>query len=340
MYLDRQSKLNMPVNKNALLRYRVIDACLTNSMHPYPNITFILDKLEENLGNCISESMFNKDIQAMKNSLGAPIKFHRQRKGYYYTEENFSLREFPLNQEEIDALDYSTALLHQLKGTRLFQQFENAINKVIEGYRASKILNTSNTQILQVEEPVKTEGSEWLEVLLNAIILKSCLQITYQGYGKEAKQHIFSPYLVKEYRNRWYAVGFSNRTENILVLAFDRIKSIGKSEEKYTSQENFSADEFFKYSFGITQIHDAKPEEVVLSIMPNQAPYILSQPLHSSQKILMQNERELQVQMEVYITQELKMAILSFGKNVKVLKPKSLQKEMISMIRDMTQLYN
>ena len=153
----------MPVNKSAFIRYRIIDGCLTNPMRRYPSMEDILEKIESQLGVGISPSMFSKDIQQMKQLFNAPIKFDRTRNGYCYTERIFSIREFPLTHDEIKALDYSTALLHQLKGTRMFQHFENAINKVIEGYRLSHIIGKSENQILQVEEPLRADSSRWLE---------------------------------------------------------------------------------------------------------------------------------------------------------------------------------
>jgi predicted DNA-binding transcriptional regulator YafY len=80
---------------------------------------------------------------------------------------------------------------------------------VIEGYRISKIIGKSESEILQVEEPVKAGGSEWLEMILKAIVEKHALQMKYHGFGKEEKTYSLSPYLLKEYRNRWYVVGFS-----------------------------------------------------------------------------------------------------------------------------------
>lgn len=329
----------MPVNKNALLRYRIIDACLTNPQRRYPTMQQIMEKIEAQLEQSISDSLFSKDIQQMKRIYGAPIKFNRFHNGYGYTEEGFSIKEFPLTHEEVEALDYSTALLHQLKGTRLFEQFENAINKVIEGYRISKILGKAETQIIQVEEPVKTGGSQYLELILKAIVEKNVLEITYQGYGKEEKLHCVSPYLIKEYRNRWYVIGFSNRTENVLVFALDRINDLKACKEKYIAADGFSAQAFFNYSFGITQLHDDKPEKVVLLFTAFQAPYILGQPLHHSQQIVKQTDKELEVQLNVYITQELIMTILSYGKEVKVLKPVSLQNKIKKIINEMNEVY-
>jgi predicted DNA-binding transcriptional regulator YafY len=300
---------------------------------------FIVNKIEEQLGTTISDSLFSKDIQQMKRMYSAPIKFDRAHNGYCYTEEGFSIKEFPLTHEEIEALDYSTALLHHLKGTRMFQQFENAINKVIEGYRVSKILGKSEQQILQVEEPLGSEGHQFLEQILKAIVERSVLCVTYRGFGKEEKIHQLSPYLLKEYRNRWYVIGFSDRTENTIVLALDRIREIKSGTHKFNSKTDFNPEDYFKYSVGITQVNDTNAEKVRLQFTAFQAHYIISQPLHHSQKIISETDQGVVIELEVYITTELKMAILSYGKEVKVLAPGSLQKEIKATLDDMYSLY-
>ena len=84
----------MPLAKSAFLRYRIIDACLTNPMRKFPKMEFIIQKIEDQSGHRISSSMFNKDIQAMKNELNAPIKYDRSNDGYCYTQDGFSLNQF------------------------------------------------------------------------------------------------------------------------------------------------------------------------------------------------------------------------------------------------------
>lgn len=329
----------MPKNKSALLRYRIIDGCLTNSMHPYPSLDAIQKKVEQQLDKSISSSMINKDFAAMKEIYGAPIVYNKTRGGYYYSDPKFSIQEFPLTEEEREALDFSTALLQQIRGTRLFQQFENAINKVIEGYRISKIAGIEQRQFLQVEEPVRPQDSPYLEQLLQSIIHQQPLAITYQGYGREPKLHQFSAHLLKEYRNCWYVVGYSDRGKNLLMFALDRIKNIANSDSDYIKVEGFDPDEFFKYSFGITQIHEAKPEKVVLQFTAYQAPFVLNQPLHHSQKVLKQNEDVVEIEYHVYITTELIMTILSYGKEVKVLQPQTLKDKIKATVQEMAAQY-
>ena len=329
----------MPKNKSALLRYRIIDGCLTNTMHPYPSLEAIQKKIEQQLDKSISSSMINKDFAAMKDIYGAPIAYHKTKAGYYYTDPNFSIQEFPLTEAEREALDFSTALLQQIRGTKIFQQFENAINKVIEGYRISKIIGVSQRQFLQVEEPVRPQDSPYLEQLLQSIIHQQPLAITYQGYGREPKLHQFSAHLLKEYRNCWYVVGYSDRGKNLLMFALDRIKDIANSDSEYIKVEGFDPDEFFKYSFGITQIHEAKPEKVVLQFTAFQAPFILNQPLHHSQKVLKQNDDFVEIEYHVYITTELIMTILSYGKEVKVLQPQTLKDKIKATVQEMAAQY-
>jgi predicted DNA-binding transcriptional regulator YafY len=283
--------------------------------------------------------MFSKDIQQMKSIYDAPIKYDRLHKGYAYTQPGFSIKEFPLTYEEIDALDISTALLQQLKKTRLFYHFENAINKVIVGYRIAESIGKSEKQLIQVEEPVGSESIVWLEEILKGIIEKMVLIINYQGFGKPEKDYAISPYLLKEYRNRWYLAGLCHQNKKVIILALDRIKSLNYSKLLFISDNTFVPDDFFKYSFGITQLHEAQPQKVLLSFTPYQANYIESQPLHHSQQIIKRNEDEVLVQLLVYLTPELKMAILSFGTSVKVLAPEILQQEIKNIIQEMYLLY-
>jgi predicted DNA-binding transcriptional regulator YafY len=322
----------MPANKSAFLRYRIIDGCLTNKLCAYPTIEDIQEKIEEQLDGEISISMINKDLAEMKRIYNAPIAYSRGNKGYHYTQPEFSIKEFPLTREEIDALDFSTALLSHLRGTQLLKRFEDAVNKVIAGYRISKVIGKSEKYLIQTEEPVSTEGTQWLERILIAITHKTVLSITYHPFEREAKVHIFSPYLLKEYRNRWYVIGHSDRIDNTIVLALDRIEALEEASQKFVSDDSFSPEDYFEYSFGITQVHDATPAKVVLSFTKLQALYILRHPLHHSQRKRSENDNEVQIELTVYMSAELVMTILGYGDQVKVIEPQSLREKIKNIV--------
>ena len=275
----------------------------------------------------------------MKLELHAPIAFDRMRKGYYYSEHGFSLKEFPLNYEEIDALDYAPALLYQLRGTPLFEHFQSAVNKVIEGSRMSQALGTAEHQIIQTEVPVLQRGGQWLTTIITAIKEKEALQIQYQPFGRIAKTHIFSPYLVKEFQQRWYCLGYSTLSDAIITFALDRIMDIQPGKIPYTRSDDFNSAEYFKYAFGIIHYRNDMHTKIVLRFSAFQAPYILSQPLHHSQELVQQNSRSLTISLQLYITPELIMRILSYGSHVKVLQPASLVTAIKLQLKETLALY-
>ncbi len=324
----------MPANKSALVRYHVIDDCLLNTMRRYPGLGDLRNKIAEKLGQSISESMVNKDLRAMKDIYGAPIRFNKERGGYEYAQEGFSIREFPLTHEEIEAIDLAPAMLQQLKGTSLFEQFQKAVGKMIEGYRIGKVIGKEESEIIQMETGALSPGTQWLMKLLKAILEKQSVEIVYQSYGGQEKLHSFSPYLLKEYRNRWYLVGYSDRAESVIVMGLDRINKIEKSRTKFYQEPGFNSVNYFRYSFGITQMHYQEPEEVILEYFPEQAPYVLSQPIHGSQEVLAHNASGLRIRIRVYRSHELLQYIMGNLDKIKGISPAGLKEDVMKRVSE------
>lgn len=117
-------------------------------------------------------------------------------------------------------------------------------------------------------------------------------------------------------------------------MALDRITNIESCKSIYVSDDKFIPEDYFKYSFGITQMNEGKPEKVVLLFTSYEAPYILSQPLHHSQKIIYEDGDGLQIELYVYISYELIQTILSYGDQVKVIKPTGLKKKILEVLEN------
>jgi predicted DNA-binding transcriptional regulator YafY len=315
----------MPINKNAAFRYRIIDGCLRNSMRKYPTLQMLKEMIMEGAGlNSLSDSQINKDIRAMKDIYNAPIENHKIYGGYYYTEEDFSINSFPLTHDEIRVLDMSSSILKQIKYSGYFNQFESVIDKLISGFRISQIPGYENRQIIEVEQPISDTGLRWIEMAYESIINKLPLHVDYKKFNSdETKQHIFSAYIIREYRNRWYINGYSEKSEAITTLALDRVVNMELMKGGYRSAD-FDAKDFFKYGFGATVYSDSKPFKVELLFDNSLAGYMLTKPLHSTQKILEHNEDFLHLEIECYLTPELEGTILSYAEKVKVLAPQEL----------------
>ncbi len=323
----------MPVVKNARLRHRIIEECLRNQYRTFPTIEELREVCEERLygtgnGGNISKSTIEKDMREMKEEYDAPIAFNRAEKGYYYSDPDFSMDAIPFTADDAEALRFAAMTLNQYKHVSIFNQFQNAISKIFDRVTISeKMDDDAISQFVQFETMPEVPGSQWLNTFFAAIKNKTAVQITYNSFSSaQVKNYLIHPYLLKEYRNRWYVISYRDDTRRMATFELGRIQELSIQRETFERIANFNPEDFFKYAFGITVL-EGKPEKVVLEFENKELRYILDAPLHPSQQLLKEGKETTQVQLEVYITTELVMNILSFGNKVKVIKPAILAEE-------------
>lgn len=338
----------MPANKYALLRYRIIDRCLKNKGRKFPTREDLREACEEALfgagGDAISLSTIDKDIWAMKNEgeLGyyAPIKFDRAEKGYCYEDENYSISDLSLGDEDLQAIRFAAATLDQFRDMPIFRQYESAIEKIINRVNISpKPDDASLDKFIQFEKSTVSKGNEHLGPLLEAIQTRKAIRIAYTKFTDDSiKEYQLNPYLLKEYHNRWYLVALESKSNSIRTFGLERIERMETAERRFTRDKNFDADVFFKHSIGITERQD-KPHEVVLSFSPVIGKFLLTQPIHPSQRLLSESKKEIRLALNVLLTQELYSFILGYGPQVKVVQPVSLKKQIKGMVEEMWKGY-
>lgn len=323
----------MPVNKEAFLRYRIIDRMLKNKAKPYPTMDDLIDELEEKLGKSFSISTIQKDIKSMKEdellAYKAPIKFHRAHQGYYYTDSNFSITEVPLGEEDLDAIEFAAMVLQQFKDVKLFAEFGSAVDKIFNAVNVSSILEEGEVeQMIHFEKVPYYKGSEWIAPMLDYIKHRKTMRLEYKRFeADEAKEHLLHPILLKEYRNRWYLIAMLEKNNHIVIYALDRVVAFTEGEVKFRFHAQFSAKNYFEHAYGITTFEE-EPSFILFECNLIQANYIKTQALHHTQKIVKETKEFVQFSIEVGITTELIMDLLSFGDGVKVLQPASLKTEM------------
>ncbi len=333
----------MPKNKNAYIRYRIIDGCLRNKQKPFPSKDELIVACET-IGQ-ISLRTIEQDLYDMQydEELGyfAPINFDRKRKGYFYTDAYYSINKFPLRENDLYALEFVFSLLRQFEGIGPVQQYRETLNKIEELINIRSVFGESTSEnFVEVERSLSVGGNEFLNDLMLAIKEKKVVQLYYKSFTSDTeKQYNFLPYVLKEYRNRWYVTGKNETSQSIVTFALERIIKIEVIERHFKKDADFSAKEYFKYSFGISVNNNFKPEKIILKFDAHQAPFIKSQPWHQSQKIITDNHKEFKMELMVFPSYELKSQILSYGATVEVIKPAYLRNEIIDTLKNASTLY-
>ena len=326
----------MPANKNAMLRYLVLDRCFHNTGRNY-SIQELLEEVNKALEEHdpatggIQRRQLYDDIKFMESEEGWLVPLERIKDGrkvyYCYSDPKFSINNSPLNKTEAEQLRSALLVLSRFKGSPQFLWIDELIPKLEQTFGLTK-----TKEIISFDHNPFLKGIEYFGVLFEAIINKQPLIITYRSF-KNQEQNIsdFHPYYLKQYNNRWYVIGRINKYETLSVRALDRIEKIEKSEEIFIENTKYDFSEYFDDVIGINIGKGEKPQLIKLWFAPSKAPYIKTKPLHGSQKVKQINDKGLIITIEVIINYELKSQLLAFGNEVKVLSPDTLHQELMSM---------
>lgn len=339
----------MPASKYALLRYRIIHKLLSNKYHPFPDKETLRKQCEEALygtakGSMLSTKTIERDLRDMREDavLGfyAPIKYCRKNKGYYYSDSSYSIDHKPLTEDEVEALTFAANTLYQFKDTGLFKHYSFAIEKIFEQMiihdNGSDMLSEN---IVQFETVPYFRGVEHLKTIYNAIRQKKRIRFLHRRFDKdETTNRTIDPYILKEFQNRWYAVGFDLDKKRVQSFGLDRIENVKVIESSKQKEIKFDPNTFFQHSLGIT-IDNKKPIKITLDFNTFQGNYIKAKPLHSSQKILIDNKKQFRIQIEVLPTYELIQMILGYGPNITVIEPKELKRKVEHLLKETLKRY-
>jgi predicted DNA-binding transcriptional regulator YafY len=335
----------MSLNKNALMRYKVLDSCFRN-----PGKRYFIDDLIEacnsmlsaiNPGsNGISRRQVFEDIAFMESEEGWSIDLKKNKDGrkvyYRYSDLSFSINNMPLNEVELNQLKSAVNILSQFKGMPQFEWMHELLPKLQEGFTSinekDSIIDFDNNQYLK--------GIEFLGPLYNSITYRKVLRIDYQPF--EAKQPfnlVLHPYYLKQYNNRWFLFGHNpDKNKDDWNLALDRIVSVSEVRAKY-KKNSIDWNEYFEDIIGVTKPNNAQVEHVVLNFFGLTGKYIESKPLHGSQKSKWIGEI-LQVNLDVIINYEFERLILSYAESCKVLGPMTFQKVIQERLSTALQIYS
>jgi len=207
-----------------------------------------------------------------------------------------------------------------------FDEQPEVNKRILEAFDTFNALNISDRLSNYIHfEKRRPQGTENLYGLLHAIKNKVQISFSYQKFWEDKiTQRITEPYALKEFKNRWYILANDLKDKKVKSFALDRLTELVITKKKFQLPNDFNVNEHFKYCFGIISPNEHKPQELILSFNPFQGKYIKTLPLHESQEILKDNEKELLIKLTLFVTHDFFMEILSFGANVKVIQPASL----------------
>lgn len=262
-------------------------------------------------------------------------------KAFSYRDQNFSI--IPFLTDEMSDSEYRrlVAVIRKLKSVLSEQTFEEIQFSVISRIEADY---GKGRQCVAYEDNRRLKGRQFRPVIYNAIIEKQSLRIKYKTFSGDEFEYDFHPYLLKQYNDRWFAFGLlpldGNRYFNIPL---DRLMATPVPTGHYEEQIPEDYARHFDRIVGVTKLSGKNLEHIVIKIHDIDSwGRATTKPL-VSQKTEREFEPDLGfglISLDVFPNNELYSKLLSWGKNIEIIAPKHIRKEMMDIIKSLTMLYS
>ncbi len=284
------------MSKHGTIRRYTLEIELVKKGH-YPSFEEIKDYLFEH-GFEISRRTIQRDIEQIRVEFGIELMYERDKNGYF--------------------IDYENSL--NIGAFFRFLEIVNTAELLTESLQESK----DALKHISFDSEGGLKGTENLKPLLTAI--KDHRKITFIHFNfhtENFRKYTLKPYLLKEYQNRWYVVGMISGLNEFRTFGVDRIENLEIKPETFKPNKKLNPTDIFSQTIGLVY-SDNKAQTIILSFTPTQGKYIKTLPLHSSQKILIDDENECRISLSVVPNYELTQQILKHGETVKVIEPQGL----------------
>ena len=289
----------------------------------------------------IGKRTIQMDIQLMRSEkLGynAPIVVY-DKKYYKYEDEEFSITDIPLTETDMNVLTETVSMLKQFKDFSLFSDVSDILQRLEDKIYSEK----SHTKpVIYLDKNENLKGLHYLDEIYQAIIKKVTLVITYKSFkSREENKFHFHPFILKEFNNRWFLVGKKKASAPVSNLALDRIISVDYDFNMPYLEEDFVADLFYKNVIGVTVNSGLQPRVIKLWVDADNAPYVLTKPLHHTQRLIQENEdKSIVVHLFIAPNYEMERLLLGFGCGIEILHPESLRKRMKQTLQKALEKYD
>lgn len=235
-----------------------------------------------------------RDFEDIHELFGIKIA-HDRTKGYYIEQHGRSGKEF-------EALLVNFELLSSIDANSVLQKY------VVPEHRRPAF---------------ETDISD----LLEAIEKSHPVEFDYKlvRHGGKIVHKVIEPHFLKESQQRWYLAGY-DESGTLKTFGIDRMSSlIIHLNRHFTRNNSLDIPALFRESYGIWNNPNDPVEEIILKYDSLDGAFVKTLPLHHTQQIVSETPDSITIKLNLRITNDFVMAVLSRSRSVEVIAPQHLR---------------
>lgn len=300
----------------------------------YPNAKTLSEQFE------ISAKTAQRNIEFMRDRLHAPLRYVPARRGYEFTDNTWQMPGLWLTEDELISLVLSFRMATTVPDEQIKTSLKKLLNQIIANHTTSKISIGALSEKISVKNIAYARASETVfRKLLEALVWSRPVQIEYYSpHNNQSTMRDILPLHLLNYMGTWHIIAHCHVKDELRDFVLSRIKSVERSSAAINARaEPKVVQEFIGKSFGIFRGKDKTA--VCLRFAKNIAPWIAEQRWHPDQKVSVEKDGRLRMNLFVSDFREIKREILRYGAQVEVISPKALRNEVKEEIEKMKKIY-
>ena len=300
----------------------------------YPNVERLQKELE------VSRRTILRDIDELKIYYNAPIEYDHIKKGYYYSDNTYFVKNMLLTESEVFAVTGILPLMERYNNTPL----KKTISKVYETLSQMlpnqiEVQSSFMNDVEFIADPIPVISEEVFNSVFKATKLHKMMTFDYRSISStEYKPHELYPYKIYNQKGDWYILGFSPKYNNFATFTLARMQNIVLGDE-FEPDSDYEEKIHIDPSFGIWN-NDTRPQKIELIFEKSINTYILERVWHKNQECHQNEDGTVYLSFESNQLQETLYWVLRFGAAVTVINPPELKEMYSNEVKKMAEKLN
>ena len=295
--------------------------------HEYPNARSFAERFE------MAHRTGQRDLEFLRDRLGAPLEFDRQRNGYYYTDPSFRLPfHSPTEAEVVVVCEAEQVLADSYRGTPWADELARTFHRLTGGLTDRVRLrpgagNLARSFRLSARATLDPDQFRELDA---AILGRRRLAIRYRPAGEagETRREV-DPYHLASVDGQWYLVAFCHLRADVRLFVPGRILVMKPTGATFEPPIDFRLDDYFAGSLAVMRGREGESHRVRLRFVGTAAAFVRERTWHASQALEPTADGGFVLTLEVGHLREVERFALSWLPEVEVLEPPELRRRVV-----------
>lgn len=299
----------------------------------YPTRARIAERFE------VTTRTVDRDLEYMRDRLGAPIEYDAARRGFYYSDSGFYLPRVYLSEGDAMALFLAHHFGSLWRDTPLAEGAEKAWRRLGELFPEHVQLPAGalSNAVTLIDRSVAADGEHWMRLLEGAVHRRT-VRIAYRTPGSpQPVSRTVHPYRLLHHRDAWYVLAYDTYKAAIRIFALSRISHSAFESVGFGVPEGFDPADYIDPRFGA--FHGDEYFAVRLVVSPAVAEIMLER-LRSEVREERLGDGNVALEFDTNQREETTYWVLQWGTNVRVEKPQFLRDELARIGRWYAETYD